>query len=776
MSGTFQSLAQVNPDSEEFEAQQAQLDSVSVPDLELDTFNFNYFYPSNIDKEFAYQDTTMENFQNYDPARLQRWDHATTGNLGGAHFPFVYQPVQRKGFEVGFRQFELYKIQYEQFAFYRLRKAFTKLNFTQGKTQQDTYSQATFARNFSGGINLSVDFKRMNHQGQYENQTAENTSFAVGLWYKSPSRRYDAFLSFVSNSIFQEENGGIDFSLIRTLNFQDAFFVPTKLSGTANTAHTERAVHYHQRFLFNKQRAPKRKAPPVEPDLLPLDSNSIILDSMNMDSLFTTKISSDSIRLDSLGVPIIDSLIGKTNPSANDSVTIRTLKTDSITNLSIDSGQAGNTIDSTKTITTDSILVDTFPPSDSIRLDSLGFPIVDTTDITRDSTLIVYEGATPFKKRKRDFALTHHGTFQIAKYRFSDTSPAADSSFYGNLQKDNRGLRYFIRNRKLENTFTLNTTKVVDKGTSKTKNQKDFFEVGLRHAIHFVFQEPRDTIINNLFLQGRWNVAPTERMRLETYADFGLVDNAGDYHVHGNLFVDLKQAGEIEARVAHQSYSPTLMEHQHLISQQTAWKNNFNKTFETNVQLSYRLPRFKLELIGQYHLIYNFIYFNSQAVPEQFGNPLSIGQLTLIKEFKVGAFHLYNRTTVQQLSRNVIRLPELYSFHSLYYQGRWFKKRLRVQIGTDLRINTPYEAMGYQPAIGQFYLEDYVVGDLKPWSYPAIDFFINIRVKTFRFFFKQENFINYFAVQPADHFSFQVKGYGQPYAYLRFGASWQFLD
>ncbi|MFT6705262.1 MAG: hypothetical protein ACJATF_000083 [Flavobacteriales bacterium] len=741
-----------------------QNDSLSVlPDLALDTFNFHFLYPHNIDQEYPYQDTSIELFQNYDPARQQQWDYATIGNLGGAHFPFVYQPRQRRGFDIGFHQFDLYKTEYEDFAFFRLRKAFTRLHFTQGKTQQDTYSQALFSRNFSKGINFTLDFKRINHTGQFQNQKAENTSLAFGFWYKSPGQQYDAFISYISNGIFQEENGGIDISTINPVNIQEAFSVPVQLgNNVANTAHTERAFHFHQRFLFNKQKAPKKKGPVVEPYLLP-DSTRSLVDSLTLDSLTLGTLMSDSLTIDSL---TIDSLTLN-----SDSITLDSFLSDSI---SIVPSPSGSIV--ANRITTDSLQNDSLSFGEPILLDSLGFPIPDSLLIRDSIQQTIYEAPSVFKKRKRDYAFSHHGTFQVAKYKFADTSPAADSSYYGNLQKENRGLRYFIRNRKLENTFTLNTTKVVKKGEGSTKQQKDFFEVGIRHSLHFLHQEARDTTIKNLFLQGSWNIAPTKRLNIKTYADLGLIDNAGDYHLHVDLFFDLQKAGQVKARVAHQSYSPNLMEYQHLLSQQVVWKNDFDKTFETNISLIYSLPRFNLALIGEYHLLNNYTFYNADGFAEQYNSPLSIGQLTLKKKFSVWKIHLNNQVTLQQISKNVIRLPELYSLHSLYYDDLLFNDVLSVQIGIDLRLNTPYDAMGYQPSTGQFFLAPYENGDTVPYTYLDLDVFVNFRVKTFRFFVKQENLLQYFSPDYYYDFHYQIKDYALPYAYLRFGVSWQFLD
>lgn len=669
--------------------QQSSSDSLPTDiNIAPDTFNFHYFYTSNLGKDFPYQDTLIHHFQYHDPVQQETWDYGMTGNLGGAHFPIVYQPPVRRGFDIGLHQFDLYKIDYDQFAYFRLRKAFTKLYFTQGDTQEDTYTKATFSRNFAKGINLSLDYKRINQKGQYQNQASENTSLAIGIWYKSPNQRYDAFTTYVSNAIFQEENGGINQDQLNETNIADAFSVPVQLSsGISNTAHTERAIHFQQQFRFNPEK-PVRPRQPVR------DSIAILIDSIM---------------------------------AQRDSIMIHS----------------------------DSIMIH----SDSIMLQR------DSTMGQTDS-MMGQRNSTITRKRNRSFAFGHHGQFQVAKYKFSDTNP--DTTFYGDLQIDDRGLRYFIRDRILENTFTLNTSKLREGKGFSSKKQKDLLEVGIRNTIHFLHQEPKDTVITNLFLQGRWNFSPSERLDIQTYADLGLIDNAGDYRLSGELFFDLEKAGRIKATALHQSYSPNLIQHRHYVSQQPLWQNDWQKTFETSIALTYSLPRFKLELTGQYHLIDHYIFYNTEGVADQYNSPLSIGQLTVKKDFRFWKFTLENDITLQQVSKNVLALPEIYSKHSFYFEGKIFKRVLFIRLGADVRINTPYFANSYQPLTGQFHIQKKEEID---W-YPSIDAFITFRVKNFRFFVKQTNLFGFFT----DDFNFQVQNYPQPYPHLRFGVSWQFLD
>ncbi|HRF42174.1 MAG TPA: hypothetical protein PK198_25450, partial [Saprospiraceae bacterium] len=122
------------------------------------------------------------------------------------------------------------------------------------------------------------------------------------------------------------------------------------------------------------------------------------------------------------------------------------------------------------------------------------------------------------------------------------------------------------------------------------------------------------------------------------------------------------------------------------------------------------------------------------AMPRQTGVPVSVLQLTLHQNLSLWKFHLDNAVVFQTSSEPVIRLPQIFSKHSLYYEGRWFKKALQVRIGFDVRYNTPWMADYYNPVIGQFHLQQ----RQEAAFYPATDWFISMRRGTFRAYVKWE--------------------------------------
>ena len=93
---------------------------------------------------------------------------------------------------------------------------------------------------------------------------------------------------------------------------------------------------------------------------------------------------------------------------------------------------------------------------------------------------------------------------------------------------------------------------------------------------------------------------------------------------------------------------------------------------------------------------------------------------------------------------------------------------MQSQLGTELRINTPYRPDNFQPLTGQFFLQD----DYKASFYPTVDVFFNFRIQQFRFFFIYENIYDYFTNQ----FNYFTYPYPQFDAQARFGFRWLFLD
>lgn len=167
-----------------------------------------------------------QTFRQYNPVRQQSVDWGNLGNLGSAARPLFFDPPVRRGFDLGYHAYDLYRLKANDLRFYRNTRTFSEVYFSQGRTQFDGMLNARFGRTFSGGTNFSVDYRTVNNKGQYRYQRTKHNTLGIGLWVPL-GERYDGFLIFCNNINRQQESGGI---------LSDTVFGGDDLSGPAAAA------------------------------------------------------------------------------------------------------------------------------------------------------------------------------------------------------------------------------------------------------------------------------------------------------------------------------------------------------------------------------------------------------------------------------------------------------------------------------------------------------------------------------------------------------------
>lgn len=204
---------QLDPDDPDFDIEAAQQRQPQAQRAEeRDTFGIFAFTVENPNVDEPFTDSLLTDFQIYDPARRVDFDYGTVGILGGAAYPLRYRPRARRGLDVGLHQFDLYHVTGRSLNYYRQQKPYTDLQFIQGSEQADFLLETKFSRNFSDGINFSLDYRRISQRGnedQYPNQGLRNTNLATGFWIDHGGGRYDAFVSYAANTYEHNFNGGL---------------------------------------------------------------------------------------------------------------------------------------------------------------------------------------------------------------------------------------------------------------------------------------------------------------------------------------------------------------------------------------------------------------------------------------------------------------------------------------------------------------------------------------------------------------------------------------
>ncbi|MCH2042647.1 MAG: putative porin [Saprospiraceae bacterium] len=369
--------------------------------------------------------------------------------------------------------------------------------------------------------------------------------------------------------------------------------------------------------------------------------------------------------------------------------------------------------------------------------------------------------------KKASSAWGHRIQFQSNRYKFYDTNPAGDSSYYASFQTNNRGIRHFINHSLLENELSYRQAL-----GGNLQAAPLWFKIYIQHRWNFVNQEPLKFQQHNLVAGLVLRSNPKLALFYKAEGEVLNASNGLDFWLKGKLGYDLKKWGKLSAEVLFERFSPSLLAQRLYVSRTLVWENVFAQEQILSLGGKLDFPKLKFlegEAFLQNHTLNNFIYYDTLGQAQQANNTINVLQLGGKLKLKLWKFTLENKVVWQRVlaGTSQLRLPELLLQHKLYFQDRVFKNML-LRFGVNMRYNTNYYANGYLPLTGQFHLQD---ARLLTY-YPIVDFYISFKVWRFRFFANAENLTN--LINQTNYF--KALHYAAPNFLVRFGVSWRLFD
>ncbi|MBL4706855.1 MAG: hypothetical protein JKY48_00250 [Flavobacteriales bacterium] len=214
----------------------------------------------------------------------------------------------------------------------------------------------------------------------------------------------------------------------------------------------------------------------------------------------------------------------------------------------------------------------------------------------------------------------------------------------------------------------------------------------------------------------------------------------------------------------------------YLLLNQRANHHYFSESFATSDQTSFigklKVTEYNLVIEAGFKEYQNYIYLDSLVRPQQHKEAITSFHVSVQKNFVfLKHWNLRNTIQFQDFSNNeIIPLPALITYHSLYYGNAVFKKSLTLQVGADLYYIGKYKGYAYSPSMAQFHLRN---SDQELGNIVQVDLFLNLRInKSARIFFKMENIT-------ANSFSentFRIQDYPIPGRTLKIGLSWRMIN
>lgn len=368
--------------------------------------------------------------------------------------------------------------------------------------------------------------------------------------------------------------------------------------------------------------------------------------------------------------------------------------------------------------------------------------------------------------------LSHRLTYQFNGYKYYDTQPLTDSTWYGLANVNTRGIRSFIRHQLLENEISFRQAL-----GGNLLSAPLWVKAYVRHGWNIVYQEPVSFNVHNISIGGIVQNNPQFKFKYRVQGQVTWAERQLDFFVNGHVGYDAGKLGYLEGRVLFQRYQPRLIDRQLYVSWEQIWNNDlafpqiqeltFGGSYKFGLQKKLWGMDIKAELLN--HTLTNWLYYDSIGV-QQATESANILQLKAQGNFKVWKIHLDNQIVWQPTfaGESFFRVPQFLFKHNLYIQSYIFKKAMLAKFGVLFAYQTPYKANAYQPLTGAFYVQN----SLSVVVEPRIDAYLSFRVWQFRFFIRAENIL-YF-VNERNYFT--AYRHPVPNFVVRLGISWRLFD
>ena len=340
-------------------------------------------------------------------------------------------------------------------------------------------------------------------------------------------------------------------------------------------------------------------------------------------------------------------------------------------------------------------------------------------------------------------------------YIYQDSSKTGDSTHLNHL-KNEFNYSFYLRGKSV--SFLKNELKV---------------EVGIKHDFYNYQQYNFKTNFQDVTINGNTNYSFNNKANLNVKISQIIQGrDFGDFLYEAQSEIKLgNKIGSVILEGYSQNQSPALI-FERQITNHYRWNLNFNKTTTQHLGFSYLIPKYYLKAKAEYYLVNNHLYFgegtDGDAIPTQFKGAINLLKLSLRKDFKFGKFTFENYIVYQKTdNENILRTPDIYTFHSLYFSNVFFKV-LKTDIGFDVKYFSKYTAPKYAPAIGAFYNGGSVQFD----TYPIADVWVRTNWKRANLFLRYD----YLNKGLFSNGYYTVNRYPMPYSLAKFGVSWKFYD
>ena len=199
-------------------------DSLQKRDKSEDSITISYRFYNSLTIQ-----TMDSNINDFYLKFILPYTHYQLGNLGNASKSYLFNPLQKGGWDAGFRAYEIYNYTLEQTPFYQSTKPYTELGYLLGG-KGEQLMEIVHTQNKTQQFNYSFSYRFSNAPGNLKNQHANLNNMRVTANYQSKKKQYASYWVMLFNKSASSENGGLaNSALIDSLSLNNLYELETRL-------------------------------------------------------------------------------------------------------------------------------------------------------------------------------------------------------------------------------------------------------------------------------------------------------------------------------------------------------------------------------------------------------------------------------------------------------------------------------------------------------------------------------------------------------------------
>ncbi len=213
--------------------------------------------------------------------------YSTLSNTGMAHKSMKFNNLRQTGFDMSLPAFSAIMKNESNMVAYQSVLPYSELRYLMTVTDKEQHLNAKFGRQFAPRLFVSFEFNTDYSPGLFKNSKTLNNYFWVNAHYFTKNNRYGISAYWYRNKLEMGENGGIvnDEDYI-SHSESDNSVINVNLTSATNFV-VSSGIGFQQYFnlLPQKKVTAKNEVSPIEYDTLMPIADSLLVDTLIMDSL-----------------------------------------------------------------------------------------------------------------------------------------------------------------------------------------------------------------------------------------------------------------------------------------------------------------------------------------------------------------------------------------------------------------------------------------------------------------------------------------------------------